>query len=137
MENSDILLMPDENDSSLDINYNSPEWKANALLYTQNYFKKSYKLGSLIQDEITNMGRENLGVWQREKGIWVLQATQMPAVLIETGFITTPEDERYLNSEKGQQEIAEAIARAIIKYKDQVENPKTSTQPDSNSSNNY
>ena len=137
MENSDILFDTDDNDSSLDINYNSPEWKANALLYTQNYFKKSYKLGSLIQDEITNMGRENLGVWQREKGIWVLQATQMPAVLIETGFITTPDDERYLNSEKGQQEIAEAIARAIIKYKDQVENPKVSQQTDNNSSNNY
>jgi N-acetylmuramoyl-L-alanine amidase len=128
MENSDMLLSPDENDSTLDINYNSPEWKANALLYTQNYFKKSYKLGSLIQDEITNMGRENLGVWQREKGIWVLQATQMPAVLIETGFIANAEDERYLNSEKGQQEIAEAIAKAIKKYKDQVENPKTVTE---------
>jgi N-acetylmuramoyl-L-alanine amidase len=61
----------------------------------------------------------------------------MPAVLIETGFITTPDDERYLNSEKGQQEIAEAIARAIIKYKDQVENPKVSQQTDNNSSNNY
>lgn len=124
MENSDMLFTTEENDSSLDINYNSPEWKANALLYTQNYFKKSYKLGSLIQDEITNMNRENLGVWQREKGIWVLQATQMPAVLIETGFIANPDDERYLNSEKGQQEIAEAIAKAIKKYKDQVESPR-------------
>ncbi len=128
MENSDMLFTTEENDSSLDINYNSPEWKANALLYTQNYFKKSYKLGSLIQDEIANMNRENLGVWQREKGIWVLQATQMPAVLIETGFIANPDDERYLNSEKGQQEIAEAIAKAIKKYKDQVENPKTADQ---------
>ncbi|MGI8584477.1 MAG: N-acetylmuramoyl-L-alanine amidase family protein, partial [Chitinophagaceae bacterium] len=60
--------------------------------------------------------------------IWVLQATQMPAVLIETGFIANPDDERYLNSEKGQQEIAEAIAKAIKKYKDQVENPKTADQ---------
>jgi N-acetylmuramoyl-L-alanine amidase len=128
MENSDMLMSPDEDDSTLDINYNSPEWKANALLYTQNYFKKSYKLGSLIQDEITNMGRENLGVWQREKGIWVLQATQMPAVLVETGFIANAEDERYLNSEKGQQEIAEAIAKAIKKYKDQVENPRSATE---------
>ena len=128
MQNSDLMI-PDDDDSTLNINYDSPEWKANALLYTQNYFKKSYKLGSLIQDEITNIGRENLGVWQREKGIWVLQATQMPAVLIETGFITTPEDERYLNSENGQQEIAEAIAKAIKKYKDQVENPKTAGQP--------
>ena len=127
MENSDMLITS-EDDSTLNINYDSPEWKANALLYTQNYFKKSYKLGSLIQDEITNMGRENLGVWQREKGIWVLQATQMPAVLIETGFIANGEDERYLNSEKGQQEIAEAIAKAIKKYKDQVENPKPANQ---------
>ncbi|HEY8689123.1 MAG TPA: N-acetylmuramoyl-L-alanine amidase [Chitinophagaceae bacterium] len=137
MENSDMQFDTEDNDSSLNINYNSPEWKANALLYTQNYFKKSYKLGSMIQEEVANTGRDNLGVWQRDKGIWVLQATQMPAVLIETGFITTPEDERYLNSEKGQQEIAEAIARAIIKYKDQVENPKISAQPENNSSNNY
>ncbi len=78
------------------------------------------------------MGREDLGVWQREKGIWVLQATQMPAILIETGFITNYEDERYLNSEKGQQEIAEAIARALKKYKDQVENPKPTTNTDVN-----
>jgi N-acetylmuramoyl-L-alanine amidase len=137
MENSDMLFDTEDNDSSLNINYNSPEWKANALLYTQNYFKKSYKLGSFIQEEIANTGRDNLGVWQRDKGIWVLQATQMPAVLIETGFITTPEDERYLNSEKGQQEIAAAITKAIIKYKDQVENPKISTQPENNSTNNY
>jgi N-acetylmuramoyl-L-alanine amidase len=127
MQNSDLMI-PDVDDSTLNINYDSPEWKANALLYTQNYFKKSYKLGSLIQDEITNMGRENLGVWQREKGIAVLQATQMPAVLIETGFIANPEDERYLNSDIGQQKIAEAIAKAIKKYKDQIENPKPATQ---------
>ena len=123
LENSDMAFETDEEDSSLNINYDSPEWKANALLYTQNYFKKSYKLGSLIEDEISKTGREDLGVWQRDKGIWVLQATQMPAVLIETGFIANPEDERYLNSEKGQQEIAEAITKALKKYKEQVENP--------------
>lgn len=127
MQNSDLMI-PDTDDSTLEINYDSPEWKANALLYTQNYFKKSFKLGTLIQDEISGMGRENLGVWQREKGIWVLQATQMPAVLVETGFIANPEDERYLNSENGQQEIAEAIAKAIRKYKEQVENPKAVSQ---------
>ena len=131
MENSDMMFNTDENDSSLNINYASPEWKANALLYTQNYFKRSYKLGSDVQEEIANMGRQDLGVWQRDKGIWVLQATRMPAVLIETGFIANPEDERYLNSEKGQQEIAAAIARAVKKYKDQIENPKPNSLPDS------
>src|SRR5438270_35079 len=51
LENSDLQFETEENDSSLNINYDSPEWKATALLYTQNYFKKSYKLGLLIQDE--------------------------------------------------------------------------------------
>ncbi|MBA2249507.1 MAG: N-acetylmuramoyl-L-alanine amidase [Chitinophagaceae bacterium] len=130
LENGDMAFETDDDDSSLNINYDSPEWKANALLYTQNYFKKSYKLGSIIQQEIANMGRPDLGVWQRDKGIWVLQATRMPAVLIETGFVANYEDERYLNSDKGQQEIAEAIAKALIKYKDQVENPRSVNNAD-------
>ena len=127
MEKSDLLFTTDENDSTLDINDDSPEWKAKALLYTQNYFKKSYKLASAIQEDIDSMGRADLGVHQRQKGIWVLQATSMPAVLIETGFIANYEDERYLNSEKGQQQIAESITRALIKYKNQVETLQANT----------
>lgn len=130
MENSDIFDT-EQNDSSLNVNYDSPEWKASALLYTQLYFKKSYKLGTLVQKEIADMGRVDDGVWQREKGIWVLQATSMPAILIETGFIANYEDERYLNSEKGQTEIAQAIARAVVKYKEQVENPQANLKSDS------
>jgi N-acetylmuramoyl-L-alanine amidase len=125
LENSDMQFETGDNDSTLDINYDSPEWKASALLYSQNYFKKSYQLASAVQDEIAKMGRNDLGVWQRQKGLWVLHATQMPAVLIETGFIANYDDERYLNSEKGQQEIADAITRALIKYKNQVENPQS------------
>ena len=127
MTQSDLLFTTDVNDSTLDINEDSPEWKAKALLYTQNFFKKSYKLASVIQEDIDSMGRPDLGVHQRQKGIWVLQATQMPAVLIETGFIANYEDERYLNSEKGQQQIAESITRALIKYKNLVETPQAST----------
>jgi len=137
MENSELLFNADQNDSSLNINYDSPEWKANALLYTQNYFKKSYKLASQIQEEIATTGRPDLGIHQRQVGIRVLSATQMPAVLVETGFVENPEDERYLNSEKGQQEIAEAIAKAVKKYKEQVENPKALLPTANNSSNNY
>jgi N-acetylmuramoyl-L-alanine amidase len=71
-----------------------------------------------------------LGISQRQKGIWVLQATNMPAILIETGFINNPEDERYLNSETGQQELAEAITKAVQRYKLQVESiNNTAPQP--------
>ncbi len=122
MEKSDLLYATDENDSTLDVNYDSPEFRAKAMLYTQNFFRRSYKLASDIQEDIDSMGRPDLGVHQRQKGIWVLQATQMPAVLVETGFIDNYNDERYLNSSKGQQEIAESIARALIKYKSGIEN---------------
>ena len=48
--------------------------------------------------------------------------------LIETGFINNPDDERYLNSDAGQQELAEAITQAVIRYKSQVETPQTGTK---------
>lgn len=124
LENSDLPFETADNDSTVTINYDSPEWKASALIYSQHYFKKSYELASDVQEEIAKYGRDDLGVWQRQKGLWVLHATQMPAVLIETGFISNYQDERYLNSEKGQQEIAEAITRALIKYRNQVEAPQ-------------
>ncbi len=121
MENSDMQFELDNDDSALNINFNSPEWKASALLYSQNYFKKSFQLASAVQEEVAKTGRNDLGVWQRQIGIRVLQSTQMPAILIETGFLANYDDERYLNSEKGQQEIAETITKALIKYKARVE----------------
>jgi N-acetylmuramoyl-L-alanine amidase len=125
LEGGDLGFNTDDDDSTVNINYESPEWKASALLYSQNYFKKSYQLASIVQDEIAKTGRNDLGVWQREKGLWVLHATQMPAVLIETGFIAYYDDERYLNSDKGQEEIAQAITNALLKYKKQVESPRS------------
>jgi N-acetylmuramoyl-L-alanine amidase len=52
----------------------------------------------------------------------------MPAILIETGFINNPEDEEYLNSERGQKELAKAITKAVLRYKSQFEQLKTNGQ---------
>jgi N-acetylmuramoyl-L-alanine amidase len=102
----------------------SPEAIIKARLWSQKFFKNSVRLGSLIEEEFVKIGRNSWGVLQRNHmGIWVLQATNMPAVLIETGFITNAEEEDYLNSETGQQEIVRAIANAVIRYKSQVEVP--------------
>jgi len=45
----------------------------------------------------------------------------MPSVLVETGFLTNPEEENYLASEKGQNEVATAIASAFKAYKEEIE----------------
>ncbi len=99
----------------------SPEFKTLANIYAKRYFERSDRLATMVNDEIAETGREALGVFQRQVGIHVLQATNMPAILVETGFINTPEDERYINSPQGQQEIAEAITAAVKTYREQVE----------------
>jgi N-acetylmuramoyl-L-alanine amidase len=102
-------------------NFNTPEGRILAQTYAKLYQEKSDLIATLVNDEIDDTGRPALGVKQRQKGIWVLSATKMPAILIETGYINTPEDEQYINSTKGQQELAEAITKAVIKYKAQLE----------------
>lgn len=101
---------------------NSPEAVIKARLWTQKFFKNSVRLASLIESEFVTQGRKSFGVLQRNHmGIWVLQATNMPAVLVETGFITNKEEEDYLNSETGQIEITRAIANAVLKYKQLID----------------
>jgi len=113
---SEVVDIPDPN---------SPEAMIKARLWSQKFFKSSVRLASMIEEEFTGIGRKSLGVLQRnEKGIWVLQATNMPAVLVETGFITNQEEEDYLNSDKGQWEMAEAITRAVVNYKILVDGPR-------------
>ena len=131
MKDTDIAEFDIETDSDStysSFDFNTPEGRALAQIYAQRYQLKSDKIATMVNDEIEQTGRPALGVNQRQKGIWVLQATNMPAILIETGYINNPEDERYINSEAGQQELAEAIARAVVHYKTQLETPQTGTK---------
>jgi len=84
------------------------------------YRKQSIHLADLIGNEfVQGDGRKFEGV--REQVLFVLDHTAMPSVLVETGYINNHDDEDYLNSEKGQNEIAASIVRAVQKYKDEVE----------------
>ncbi len=97
---------------------NDPASKAKALLWTKRYFDKSFLLASMVEEEFVQGNRLSRGVKQRnEKGIWVLQATSMPSILVETGFITHKQDEDFLNSEKGQDEVADNIINAVKRYR--------------------
>lgn len=101
---------------------NDPTKTMLANILTQQYFQRSAKLALTIEEEFQKVGRISRQAQQRKKGIWVLQAVNMPAVLVETGFISNPEEEDYLNSEQGQIEICEVITRSIRLYKYSLEN---------------
>lgn len=118
----------DDPNNVLDLN--SPEAKIRAQLYTKYFFRNSALLAQMVEEEFSNAGRKSYGVKQRNhKGIWVLQATGMPSILIETGFITNKEEEEYLASEEGQAEVVNNILTAFKRYKDELENPRHSSRP--------
>jgi N-acetylmuramoyl-L-alanine amidase len=88
--------------------------------YKRKFRMQSIKLATLINNEFTQTdGRQSEGL--REQGIYVLCHTAMPSVLVETGYINNPKDEEYLNSEDGQNEIVNSIVRALLSYKNSVE----------------
>lgn len=123
---NELQITTDEGDSTISrFDFNTPQGQMLTRIYATRYQLRSDRLATLVNDEVAKTGRNSLGVSQRQKGIWVLQATNMPAILVETGFITNPDDERYLNDPKGQQEIAEAITDAVIRYKQIVESGNT------------
>ena len=101
---------------------NSPETLIYYSVKTRQFFSRSANLATTIQEEFKKVGRVDRAAKQRQAGIWVLQAAAMPAVLVETGFLSNPEEEDYLNSQEGQNEIAACIVRAIKRYKYSLEN---------------
>ena len=113
IDSTSTLTLPDPSD---------PNEKVRMLIYAQNYFRKSLNLAAYIQEEFKDAGRIDRGVKQRnDKGIWVLQATAMPSILIEIGFISNKEEEEYITSEAGQKEIVGNIFTALKKYKEKLE----------------
>ncbi len=115
-ENAPMLVEENYEENYGDIDPNSPEFIALALLKTKQFFKRSAALSGFVEDEFTKAGRTSSGQQQRQVGIWVLQATAMPSVLVETGFITNREEEDYLNSKEGQQEISKCVTDAVKDY---------------------
>ncbi len=116
---------PFYSDSTMLMEQNSledPEQIAAISLRMQQYTERSRNLAYSVQSEFTKIGRENRDAKQRAVGIWVLQAVAMPAILVELGFLSNPDEEDYLNSANGQKELSESIGRAVKQYKQNIEN---------------
>ncbi|HNO27104.1 MAG TPA: N-acetylmuramoyl-L-alanine amidase, partial [Leptospiraceae bacterium] len=122
-ENSVILMEKDYSRQYDGFDPNSPEANIIFSLYQNTFLDQSLRLASFVQQEVKNKGRNVRGV--KQAGFLVLYKTAMPSILIETGFLSNPEEEKYLGSEKGQDEIASGIFKAFKLYKSSVENGKT------------
>lgn len=105
---------------------NDPEYKSlfdstgsavNAIFWNtvqHEYMRQSLNLAADVENQFAKINRINRQVKQRQVGIWVLHATAMPSILVETGFISNPDEEDYLNH--NQDEIAQCIYKAFVNY---------------------
>ncbi|KLT67134.1 N-acetylmuramoyl-L-alanine amidase [Pedobacter sp. BMA] len=94
---------------------NTPENDIMISLMKQTNRDRSLKFASMLQQEYVNAGRINRGV--QEKSLAVLARASMPAVLTEIGFVSNPDEEDYMNSPEGQNEIVGGIIKAIKNYR--------------------
>ena len=115
-ENSVIFLEDDYETTYDGFDPNNPESVISLLLMQEAYQGQSIEAANTIQKSfVTNLKRKDRTV--KQAGFLVLRETYMPSVLVEVGFLTNKKEGQYLNSKKGQQEMATTISKAILNYR--------------------
>ncbi|MCZ8353273.1 MAG: N-acetylmuramoyl-L-alanine amidase [Cyclobacteriaceae bacterium] len=119
-ENSVILLDENYKERYEGFDPESPESYILFSLTQSAYQESSLSFAHKVENQFKNrVGRSSRGV--KQAPFWVLWSTAMPSVLIETGFLSNMEEEKYLTSERGQELLASGIYRAFKEYKAEVD----------------
>jgi N-acetylmuramoyl-L-alanine amidase len=139
-ENSTIYLEDDKGEKYKDFDM-SPDAIIARQIQLSVFLDQSISFADKLQKEFKKLGRYDRGV--KQAGFLVLYKTTMPSVLIETGFLTNPSEEKFLGDTTGQRKMASSMFTAFEKYKFELEgiDGKTtsvnttviSTKPDENS----
>jgi N-acetylmuramoyl-L-alanine amidase len=130
-ENSIIALEDDKGAKYKDFDL-SPDAIIAKQLQGAVYLNHSILFAENLQREFKKVGRYDRGV--KQAGFLVLYKTTMPSVLIETGFLTNPTEEKFLGVKDGQEQMANSMFKAFENYKNQLEGRTVvkETQQDTN-----
>lgn len=118
-ENAIVLTEENYKEKYKGFDPNSSESMIGLSLLQEENLDKSLHIASLIQNNFVKQ-LKRLDRKVKQDNFQVLRETVMPSVLVELGFLTNRREGRYLNSSKGQKQMAASIASAIKKYVDQL-----------------
>ena len=118
-ENSVMLLEENYETTYSGFDPNSDEDLIALTLMQSSYLNHSLLMAAYVQENFKESKRKDRGV--KQSPFWVLHQTSMPSVLVETGFLTNPDEEKYLTDEKTQNVVAEDIFKAFKRYKLKLE----------------
>lgn len=116
---NDVILMEDNYENNYDYDPNSPENHIINALVQNKHLEQSLNFATKIEREFVLAKRKSRGV--KQAGFAVLRGATMPAVLIESGFLTHGAEESFLVSKKGQTVMANAIFKAFETYKKEID----------------
>lgn len=126
-ENSVIFLEDGHQANYPGFDPSKPETIIALNLMQDDYLDLSIMAAKFIHDRVINdLNRKTRTV--KQAGFLVLHQTFMPSVLLETGFLSNATDAKYLKSNKGQSNIAKAVANAVMDYRDYVQSNVSGSQ---------
>jgi N-acetylmuramoyl-L-alanine amidase len=115
-----VINLEDDKDKNYEFDPNSPEGHIIMSMKQNAFLDQSIDIASKVENQFENYAkRKSLGV--KQAGFYVLYKTTMPSILAEIGFISNAEEEKYLNSVKGQDLIATSLFNAFKDYKIELE----------------
>ncbi len=123
-----VILLEEDRDKNYEFDPNSPEGHIIMSMKQNAFLDQSIDFASKVENQFEHYSkRKSLGV--KQAGFYVLYKTTMPSLLAEIGFISNPEEEKFLQSSKGQDQIANALMNAFREYKTEMEGGLTTGSP--------
>jgi N-acetylmuramoyl-L-alanine amidase len=123
-----VIDLEGERTKNYEFNPNSAEGHIIMSMKQNAFLDQSILIASNIEEELAKLAhRKSRGV--KQAGFWVLYKTAMPSLLAEIGFISNPNEEKYLSSAEGQDAIASSLFQAFQSYKTGIEQGVESLPP--------
>ncbi len=120
-ENSVIFLENNYKTVYANLNGSAPELDIMGEIIADQNRERSVKLSRLMQQEVCKAtGRQDGG--SHQNNLAVLRLTKMPAILLELGFISTPDEENYMNTEEAYTQYPQGFFNAFVRYKEKYDN---------------
>ncbi len=127
-ENGVILLEDNHEKTYANFNPNSPESYIIFEYMQSEFVKESIHIAQYVQENFaSDANRLDRGV--RQAGFLVLNATSMPSILVELGYISNAEEAKYLASGAAQQRLSDCISKAFDKYYADLKKLNDSVRP--------
>jgi len=130
-ENAVIYLEDDYKENYEGFDPNTPESYIVFSLTQNTHLDQSLQLAEEVEQQFATIAnRKSRGV--KQAPFYVISRANMPSILIECGFLTNPDEEDFLHSEKGQEYMSSAIFRAFRTYKESVEGVESDDEKETN-----